>query len=75
MTKQHADYQSYLLRLWRVSGGLGAQHGGEKPIWRASLQSTLNDERKCFASLDSLFDFLRQQTSPLDATASEDRDA
>jgi hypothetical protein len=35
---------------------------GRKAIWRASLESTRTGERKGFASLDELFDFLREQT-------------
>jgi hypothetical protein len=47
-------YLSYLLRLWAV------EDGGER-IWRASLESPRSGQRTGFASLDDLFDFLRQE--------------
>jgi hypothetical protein len=56
MANQQPDYVSYLLRLWRASDG-------EDTVWRASLESPHTGERKGFASLDELFDFLRQQTA------------
>jgi len=45
-------YLAYMLRLWQVSSD------GE-PIWRTSLESPHTGEHKGFASLDDLFDFLR----------------
>lgn len=56
MAQDQPDYVSYLLRLWRASDG-------EDTVWRASLESPHTGERKGFASLDELFDFLRQQTA------------
>jgi hypothetical protein len=53
-TGEDSDYQSYLLRLWRVNGG---EHG-----WRASLDSGNGGGRRGFADLDALFSFLRRQT-------------
>jgi hypothetical protein len=50
---EQPDYLSYLLRLWRESE--------EKAVWRASLESPRTGECTGFASLDALFDFLRQQ--------------
>jgi hypothetical protein len=62
MAKGQPDYLSYLLCLWRVSGD-GEPHGmGRKAIWRAALESTRTGERRGFASLDELFDFLRERT-------------
>jgi hypothetical protein len=55
MVSERPEYLSYLLRLWSVNGA-------EKTVWRASLENALTGERKAFASLDDLFDFLRQQT-------------
>jgi hypothetical protein len=49
------DYVAYLLRLWRVNSE-------GKTAWRASIESASTGERKGFASLDDLVDFLRQQT-------------
>ena len=49
-------YQAYLLRLWR------AQCQGRWE-WRASLESPRTDDRQLFASLQQLFDFLRERCS------------
>ncbi len=53
-TGEQSDYQSYLLRLWRAKEG---QEG-----WRASLESAQTGERKGFATLDALFDYVRSRT-------------
>ena len=58
MTQERVDYLSYLLRLWRD----GEE---EKADWRASLQSSLSDERQVFASLADLFGFLQRQTGTM----------
>ncbi|MFQ5593203.1 MAG: hypothetical protein ACE5HA_03555 [Anaerolineae bacterium] len=69
MAEEHPDYLSYLLRLWRVVDEVS---GDERGVWRASLESALTGERKGFAGLDDLFDFLRRQTgTPPDADADE----
>jgi len=62
MVKGYPDYLSYLLCLWRVSDDGEPHNMGRKAIWRASLESTCTGERRGFASLDELFDFLREQT-------------
>ncbi len=54
---EQADYVSYLLRLWR-------ENDGEKG-WRASLESAHTGERRGFADLNALFDFLQRQTGVL----------
>ena len=65
MVKKLTGYMAYLLRLWRVK-----EEG--KATWRASLQSPQTRERRGFASLDALFDFLQQQTEmTLDSEGSE----
>ena len=65
MVKKQTSYVAYLLRLWRVK-----EEG--KTTWRASLQSPQTRERRGFASLDALFDFLQQQTeTALDSERSE----
>ena len=46
---------AYLLRLWQVRCEKGL-------AWRASLESARAGERRGFASLDELFDFLRGRT-------------
>jgi hypothetical protein len=53
-TGEQSAYQSYLLRLWRVKEG---EEG-----WRASLESAQTGERRGFATLDALFDYVRSQT-------------
>jgi hypothetical protein len=52
---KYTDYLSYLLRLWRDSD--------DRAPWRASLQSAQTCERIHFASLESLLDYLRRQTT------------
>ena len=68
-TGQQSVYQSYLLRLWRAKEG---EEG-----WRASLESAQTGERKSFATLDALFDYVRSQTlvgsSPCSCTEGEGR--
>jgi hypothetical protein len=56
MNKEQTDYLAYQLRLWRV-------RNEGRAIWRASLKSARTRECRGFASLDDLFDFLRQQAS------------
>ena len=53
-TGDQPDYRSYLLRLWRAKEG---EEG-----WRASLESGQTGERKGFATLDALFDYVRLKT-------------
>jgi hypothetical protein len=55
MAEEPQEYQSYLLRLWRIS-----RHG--RPSWRASLESAQTGERHGFADLASLVAFLEAQT-------------
>ena len=54
MEQEQPEYLSYLLRLWRVTGG-------EEPAWRASLKSSHSGEQVCFGTLEELFDFVREQ--------------
>jgi hypothetical protein len=51
---QQRRYLSYLLRLWRESGG-------NPPLCRASLESPQTGERRGFASLADLFTFLEKE--------------
>ncbi|MGD8473015.1 MAG: hypothetical protein PVH59_02760 [Anaerolineae bacterium] len=57
---QSPDYQSYLLRLWRVRSSV-ASPSDEASIWRASLEHPHTGERVGFASLDDLVEYLRHQ--------------
>lgn len=61
MTEMQPDYLSYLLRLYRVNGDSDVQSTLNKAVWRASLENPHTGERKGFASLEALFDFLREQ--------------
>ena len=56
-------YISYLLRLWRENDD--AQSRGRAKIagWRASLENPHTGERRGFASLTELFEFLRRQAA------------
>jgi hypothetical protein len=50
-----SKYQSYLLRLWLV------EENGNR-VWRASLEVTQSGEKHGFATLESMFVFLKEQT-------------
>lgn len=52
--REHPDYQSYLLRVWRDD---------VHTPWRASLQSTVTERVVQFADLEAMFVFLMAQTS------------
>lgn len=56
--KEHRRYLSYMLRMWETCNG-------ESQIWRASLESPGGGERRGFANLQSLMDFLERRTSQL----------
>jgi hypothetical protein len=53
-----APYRSYLLRLWLEPN--------DPPAWRAMLESPANGERHGFASLETLFAFLEQETGRME---------
>ena len=55
MTTQEPSYLAYLLRVWQVESD-------GKLTWRASLESVHTGERRGFASLEILFEFLKGQT-------------
>jgi hypothetical protein len=48
-------YRAYLLRLWRETD----------TRWRASLEDPHTSERRAFATLEQLLEFLAQETSEL----------
>jgi hypothetical protein len=72
MDTQIPDYQSYLLRLWRVSSS-AAYPGHEEPVWRASLEHPHTGERVGFATLDDLVGYLRHQMDATDAEEGAER--
>jgi len=49
-----SNYLAYLLRLWRI-------WDGDQPVWRASLEAPGSREARGFASIEAVFDFLRDQ--------------
>lgn len=53
MSDEPDDYQTYILRMWRV------QRQGEWH-WHASIESRRTAERQWFANLDQLFAFLNE---------------
>ena len=55
MSTEPGRYLAYMLRLWQVGGG-------DEPTWRALLESPHTGERRGFADLETLFEFLREQT-------------
>lgn len=65
MTKEQTSYLSYLLRLWQTGEG-------EEQAWHASLESPGTRRRQGFASLETLFDFLKSQT---EIEARDERDS
>jgi hypothetical protein len=48
-------YRAYLLRLWQVEGD-------DRPAWHASLEDPHTGERRGFADLAGLFEYLEEQT-------------
>jgi hypothetical protein len=52
---QKRRYLSYLLRLW-------PEGGGERPLWRASLERPQGGGRLGFATLEDLYAYLEGQT-------------
>lgn len=61
---EQGDYQSYLLRLWRVNGG--------QDDWQASLESTHTGERRGFGDLEAMLAYLKRETAGDKATPDED---
>jgi hypothetical protein len=59
-SKTTITYRAFLLRLWREKDP--ALEG--KTIWRFSLESTHQNERLGFASLEDLMAYLRHQIDP-----------
>ena len=55
MTTQEPRYLAYMLRLWQV-------RDNDELLWRASLEDARTGERRGFASLETLFAFLRERT-------------
>ncbi|MBN1936726.1 MAG: hypothetical protein JW934_18845 [Anaerolineae bacterium] len=60
----HTVYLSYLLRLWWTSSD-------GKGVWRASLTDALTKKRTGFASLEALFEFLKERTEEVNNNVCE----
>ena len=58
MAERRQDYASYLLRLWKAEEQ-------RRPVWLASLENALTGERKNFANLAALVQFLQDQFGEL----------
>lgn len=65
-THEQPDYMSFMLRLYRANDD-------GKPVWRMSLEPSLTGERRGFASLDDLVEFLRQQMGATQATGNDEQ--
>lgn len=50
------EYLAYLVRIWKINTGEGNEES-----WCASITNALTNERRGFASLDELLDYLRTQ--------------
>ena len=79
-TGTQRNYQSYLLRLWRVDMNDTPRRPDQawprptSPTWRASLEDARTGERIGFAGLEELLDFLREQISPAAGEPSHPRE-
>ena len=60
MPVEERRYRSFLLRLWLVT------QKGEKTSWRASLEDSRAGERRGFASLEKLLEFLQEMTRTIE---------
>jgi hypothetical protein len=69
--KDQPVHISYLLRLWRETGGWDPTGGGERAVWRASLESPRTGERWGFAGLTDLFAFLERECGAIERDESE----
>jgi len=60
------DYVAYLVRLWKVGNG-------DETTWRVSVENPHTGERHGLASLEALFDFLREKVKDRSAEDSSPR--
>ena len=54
MSEKERRYIAYLVRLWQI------ERKGQL-LWQASLEDARTGKRQGFTSVETLFDFLRQQ--------------
>ena len=58
MAEKTREHLAYMLRIWSV-------RDDRKVLWRASLQNAQTSERRGFASLEDLFEYLRSQATAM----------
>ena len=65
-TYSSQDYRSYLLRIWKARS--------DHETWRASLERVGSGDRRSFASLGALFEFLEETTRNMPGTGERSAD-
>ncbi len=58
MIEKQREYLAYMLRIWLV-------RDDRQLLWRASVENAQTGERRGFASLDDLFEYLRSQAAAM----------
>ena len=58
MVEKQREYLAYMLRIWSVTDT-------GKIFWRASVENAQTGERRGFANLDDLFEYLRSQAAAM----------
>lgn len=58
MVEKQREYLAYMLRIWSV-------RDNGKILWRASVENAQTGERRGFASLSDLFEYLQSQAAAM----------
>jgi len=58
MVEKQREYLAYMLRIWSV-------RDNGKILWRASVENAQTGERRGFASLGDLFEYLQSQAAAM----------
>ncbi len=58
MIEKQREYLAYMLRIWLV-------RDNRQTLWRASVENAQTGERRGFASLDDLFEYLQSQAAAM----------
>ncbi len=58
MIEKQREYLAYMLRIWLV-------RDNQQILWRASVENAQTGERRGFASLDELLEFLQSQAAAM----------
>lgn len=64
MNEVHRQHISFLLRLWREELS--------SPAWRASLEDAATGERKGFANVETLAEYLQSLTEETESVGGQD---